>query len=43
MNPEDEKLTEADRHALERMPDDDWFTADSLPPVVRCPRFAVID
>lgn len=31
-------LTEADRHALGRMPNG-WFDADNLPPIVRCPRY----
>lgn len=32
------KLTEADTYAMSRMPDG-WFTADDVPPVVRCPYF----
>lgn len=34
----DNKLTEADTHALSRMPNG-WFRADDLPPVVRSPRY----
>ena len=33
------ELTDADKYALERMPDEGWFSEHDLPAVIRCPRY----